>query len=123
MALNVAVFDEEIKDFQSNTFLGTGFGLLNAGKQSVQGGEFDLLYAPTPHWEFSVAATFLDPTYDSFPIGPAVQNLPGDSATTDLTGTTPAGISSFTGVVAATYKWTVGSLKPSSARTSITKAA
>ena len=109
VALNVAVFDEEIKDFQSNTFLGTGFGLLNAGKQSVQGGEFDLLYAPTPHWEFSVAGTFLDPTYDSFLIGPAVQNLPGDSATTDLTGTTPAGISSFTAVAAATYRWSVGS--------------
>ena len=108
-ALNVALFDEEIKDFQSNTFLGTGFGLLNAGKQSVQGGEFDLLFVPSEHWEFSVAATFLDPLYDSFAIGPAVQNQPGDAATTDLTGTKPAGISSFTSVVAATYRWTVAS--------------
>ncbi len=47
VALNVALFDEEIKNFQSNTFLGTGFGLLNAGKQSVKGAEFDLLYSPT----------------------------------------------------------------------------
>ena len=109
VALNVAVFDEDIKDFQSNTFLGTGFGLLNAGKQSVQGAEFDLLFAPTEHWEFSVAGTLLDPKYDSFLIGPAVQNLPGDSSTTDLSGTKPAGISSFTGVVAATYRWSVGS--------------
>ncbi len=107
-ALNVAIFDEEITDFQSNTFLGTGFGLLNAGKQSVQGAEFDLLYAPNSHWEFSVAGTFLDPNYDSFVIGPAVQNLPGDSPTTDLTGTKPAGISSFTGVIAGTYRWSVG---------------
>ncbi len=109
VALNVAIFDEEIKDFQSNTFLGTGFGLLNAGKQSVQGGEFDLLYVPSEHWEFSIAGTFLDPKYDSFVIGPAVQNLPSDSGTTDLTGTKPAGISSFTGVVAATYRWMAGS--------------
>ena len=108
-ALNLAVFDEEIKDFQSNTFLGTGFGLLNAGKQSVKGAEFDLLFAPTEHWEFSVAGTFLDPKYDSFVIGPAVQNLPGDSPTTDLTDTKPAGISSFTGVVAGTYRWSIGS--------------
>ena len=106
--LNVALFDEEIKDFQSNTFLGTGFGLLNAGKQSVKGGEFELVYLPTEHWEFSIAGTYLDPKYDSFVIGPAVQNLPGDPATTDLTGTKPAGISSFTGVFAATYRWTAG---------------
>jgi outer membrane receptor protein involved in Fe transport len=109
VALNIAVFDEDIKDFQSNTFLGTGFGLLNAGKQSVQGAEFDLLFAPTEHWEFSVAGTFLDPKYDSFVIGPAVQNLPGDSPTTDLTGTKPAGVSSFTGVIAGTYRWSAGS--------------
>lgn len=108
VALNVAIFDEQIKDFQSNTFLGTGFGLLNAGKQSVRGAEFDLLYVPNMHWEFSIAGTYLDPEYDSFVIGPAVQNLPGDSPTTDLTGTSPAGISSFTGAFAATYKWTVG---------------
>jgi outer membrane receptor protein involved in Fe transport len=108
-ALNVALFDEEIKDFQSNTFLGTGFGLLNAGKQSVQGAEFDLLFAPTPHWEFTVAGTYLDPNYDSFVIGPAVQNLPTDPPTIDLTDTRPAGISSFTGVVAATYRWSAGS--------------
>ena len=107
--MNVAIFDEDIKDFQSNTFLGTGFGLLNAGKQSVQGAEADLLYVPTEHWEFAVAATFLDPKYDSFVIGPAVQNLPGDAATTDLSGTTPAGISTWTSVVAATYRWSMGS--------------
>jgi outer membrane receptor protein involved in Fe transport len=110
-ALNVAIFDEEIKDFQSNTFLGTGFGLLNAGKQSVRGGEFDLLFAPSEHWEFSVAGTLLDPKYDSFVIGPAVQNLPGDSPTTDLSGTKPAGISHFTGVIAGTYRWSLGSFE------------
>jgi outer membrane receptor protein involved in Fe transport len=104
-ALNVALFDEEIKNFQSNTFLGTGFGLLNAGKQSVQGAEFDLMYAPSEHWEFTVAGTYLDPKYDSFVIGPAV----GDPPTTDLSGTKPAGISAFTGAVAATYRWSLGS--------------
>lgn len=108
-ALNVALFDEEIKNFQSNTFLGTGFGLLNAGKQSVKGAEFDLLYAPTSHWEFTFAGTYLDPKYDSFVIGPAVQNLPSDSSTTDLTGTRPPGISKFTGAVAGTYRWALGS--------------
>ncbi len=107
-ALNIAVFDEEIKDFQSNTFLGTGFGLLNAGKQSVKGAELDLLYAPTEHLELSFAGTYLDPKYDSFVLGPAVQNLPSDPSTTNLTGTKPAGISSVTYVIAGTYKWSFG---------------
>ncbi len=109
VALNVAIFDEEIKDFQSNTFLGTGFGLVNAGKQSVVGFEFDLMYSPTSQWEFSVAGTYLDPEYDSFVNGPAVQNLPTDPISTDLTGGRPAGISEFTGTAAATYSWTLGS--------------
>ena len=104
-ALNIAIFDEEIKDFQSNTFLGTGFGLLNAGKQSAKGAELDLLYAPTEHWELSFAGTYLDPKYDSFVLGPAVQKLPSDPSTTDLTGTKPAGISSMTYVIGGTYKW------------------
>ncbi|MGB8326538.1 MAG: TonB-dependent receptor [Steroidobacteraceae bacterium] len=108
-ALNVAIFDEEIKDFQSNTFLGTGFGLLNAGKQSVKGAELDVQYAPTAHWEFSLAGTYLDPKYDSFVLGPAVQNLPSDPSITNLTGAKPSGISSLTYVVAGTYKWTFGS--------------
>ncbi|MGH8864395.1 MAG: TonB-dependent receptor domain-containing protein, partial [Burkholderiales bacterium] len=108
-ALNVALFDEEIKDFQSNTFLGTGFGLANAGKQSVHGFEYDLQLFPTPHWEFNLGVTYLDPLYDSFVYGPAVQDEPGDPANTDLSGTRPAGISTWTSVLAGTYRWTLGS--------------
>ena len=108
-ALNIAIFDEQIKDFQSNTFLGTGFGLLNAGKQSVKGAELDVLYAPIEHWELSFAGTYLKPKYDSFVLGPAVQNLASDPSTTDLTGTKPAGISSVTYVIGGTYKFNVGS--------------
>ncbi len=107
-ALNVALFDEEIKDFQSNTFRGTGFGLDNAGLQSVWGAEFDLTLVPNEHWEFAIAGTYLSPEYDSFLGGPVVQNLPTDPTSGDLTGTRPAGISSVTGSVAATYKWTFG---------------
>ena len=108
VAVNVAVFDEQIKGFQSNTFAGTGFLLINAGKQSVKGAEMDVQYAPTVHWDFTIAATYLDPKYDSFLAGPAVQNLPSDPQTTNLTGTKPAGISSLTYVAAGAYKWSVG---------------
>ncbi len=45
--LNIAIFDQEIEDFQTNTFVGTGFVLANAGSQSSDGYEFDLVMSPT----------------------------------------------------------------------------
>ena len=42
--LNIAMFDQKIKGFQSNTFVGTGFVLANAGSQSADGVEFDLSF-------------------------------------------------------------------------------
>jgi len=44
--LKYAYFDQKIKGFQSNTFIGTGFVLANAGSQSADGFEFDLLISP-----------------------------------------------------------------------------
>ena len=41
ISANLAVFDQEIKGFQSNIFTGSGFVLLNAGKQSTFGVEFE----------------------------------------------------------------------------------
>ena len=101
VALNVALFDQEIKGFQSNTFTGTGFTLGNAGKQSSKGAEFDLVWAPVGGLEVSLAATFMDPKYDSY-VGAEGPNGP-----TDLTGTRPAGISSFSSSTAVTYRWDV----------------
>ena len=98
-AVNVAVFDEQIKGFQSNTFVGTAFELNNAGKESVKGAEVDVQYAPTPNWEFTVAGAYLDPKYDSY--------KGGVDGITDLTGTRPAAISSLTYVAAGTYQWTI----------------
>ena len=37
VALNMAIFDQSIKNFQENIFTGTGFNLQNAGEQSAQG--------------------------------------------------------------------------------------
>jgi len=81
-AINIAVFDQTIKGFQSNIFVGTGFVLGNAGQQSTKGIEVDGTWVPTEHFEFRVAASFLDPVYDSFP------DAPGG----DLSGKAPAGI-------------------------------
>jgi len=87
VAFNLAVFDQSIKGFQSNTFLGTGFSLANAGEQSTQGVEVDATFTPVDPLTISVAATFLDPVYDSFVGGPG----PGGTVV-DLSGEKPAGI-------------------------------
>ncbi len=93
--LNVAIFDQTIEGFQSNTFLGTGFGLANAGEQSTKGIEFDATFRPVDSLTLTVAGIYLDPLYDSF--------VGGVDGITDLTGTKPSGIPSYAMSVSATY--------------------
>ncbi len=97
-AINVALFDQTIKDFQSNIFLGTGFVLGNAGKQSTKGVEIDATWVPSESFEFRFAGTFMDPIYDSF------VDAPGG----DLTGAKPSGIPSTSLSLAATYFFELG---------------
>ena len=103
-AYNIAVFEQEIKGFQSNLFLGTGFVLANAGKQSTTGTEIELQYKPVPAWQFDIAATLLNPVYDEF------RGAQGISGPIDLSGTRPAGIHERSISYGATYNWSVGSI-------------
>ena len=93
--LNIAVFDQTIDGFQSNTFIGTGFVLANAGSQSADGYEFDLVYSPLENIDITMSGTFLDPIYDSFP----------GSAFGDLSGTTPSNIPEDTIATSVTWNW------------------
>ena len=102
IALNLAIFDQEIENFQSNIFVGTGFQLLNAGKQSTKGLEMDLRWAPTDNFEGTLAGTFMDPLFDSFPVAACVG---GDC---DLSGTQPAGIHEVSITATGTYNFTMG---------------
>ncbi len=92
-AVNVAVFKQSIKGFQSNVFTGTGFALANAGKQSTFGIEFDGSVRPVDGLNLTLAATYLDAKYDSFV----------NSAFGDISGTTPAGIPALSMTMGATY--------------------
>ena len=58
---------KKIEGFQSNTFVGTGFILANAGSQSTEGYEFDLVMSPTESIDLAISGLFMDPIYDSFP--------------------------------------------------------
>jgi outer membrane receptor protein involved in Fe transport len=99
--LNIAVFDQEIENFQTRGFDGVSFIATNAGKFSAQGVEFDLLYSPVPSWTFSLAGTYLDPIYDDYKNAPG----PAGSGSTpiDRSGTKPGGIHPFSGVGVVTY--------------------
>jgi outer membrane receptor protein involved in Fe transport len=92
-AVNVAVFKQSIKGFQSNVFTGTGFALANAGKQSTFGIEFDGSVRPVDGLNLTLAATYLDAKYDSFV----------NSAFGDISGTTPAGIPELSLSLGGTY--------------------
>jgi iron complex outermembrane recepter protein len=93
VAFNLTAFKQSIKDFQGNSFIGTGFVLTNAGKQSSFGIEFDGSVRPVDGLQFTAAFTYLDPKFDSY-VG---------SAFGDISGQTPAGIPKLSTTLGATY--------------------
>ena len=97
--LNVALFNQSIKGFQSNLFQGVGFYLANAGKQTTKGLEVETLWKPVPAVEFSLNAALMYPVYDSYP------NALGPNGTADLSGQRPAGIHQMILDPAVTFFW------------------
>lgn len=93
VAFNLTVFDQSIKGFQGNAFIGTGFVLTNAGKQSTFGIEFDGSVRPIDALQLTAAITYLDPKYDSY-VG---------SAYGDISGKAPAGIPELSLTLGANY--------------------
>ena len=97
-----AIFDQSIKGFQSNAYTGTGYALVNAGKESTRGAELDGAFQATNWLMLTGAATYLNAKYDSFTHAPCVAfdtvNCPTDPSTgltpsfRDLSGQRPAGI-------------------------------
>lgn len=93
LSVNVALFDEKIKGFQSFLFTGTGFQLNNAGQQSVKGFELSSTITPARSLQFTFAATYLDPIFDSFVSSPVG----------NLTGKRPGGIPEWNIATSATH--------------------
>jgi iron complex outermembrane recepter protein len=98
VAFNLTVFKQSIKDFQGNSFIGTGFVLTNAGKQSTFGIEFDGYVKPAEGLQLNAAFTYLDPKYDSYVA----------SAFGDISGQEPAGIPQLSTTLGATYTAKIG---------------
>jgi outer membrane receptor protein involved in Fe transport len=93
VGVNLALFDQTINGFQSFLFTGLGFGLSNAGQQSVRGFELDSTIQPDPSLTFTFAATYLDSLFDDFTTGPLG----------DLSGRRPAGIPEWSLRTSATH--------------------
>ena len=113
-----AVFDQAIKGFQSNAYTGTGYSLVNAGKESTRGFELDAAYRPAGWLAVTASATYLDPKYDSFTHAPCVSfdtvRCPVDPSTgltpafRDLSGQRPAGIPTWSLSASATLNQDLG---------------
>jgi outer membrane receptor protein involved in Fe transport len=57
--LNLALFKQNIKDFQENIFTGSGFGLSNAGEEVVQGLEAEFASRPLPNLTLGAGFTYM----------------------------------------------------------------
>jgi iron complex outermembrane receptor protein len=97
-SVNLAVFKQSIKGFQSNLFTGTGFFLANAGKQSTFGIEMEGMAKPTRELTLTMGVTYLDPKYDDFVL----------SGVGNLTGARPAGISALSATLGAQWDQELG---------------
>jgi outer membrane receptor protein involved in Fe transport len=98
-SFNLAVFKQSIRDFQSNIFVGTGFFLGNAEKQSTWGVEFEGTIRPAKGLTLGVAVTYLNPKYDLFT----------NSAFGVATGVRPADVPEWSGTFSAQYDHELGS--------------
>jgi outer membrane receptor protein involved in Fe transport len=101
--INVAVFKQILKGFQSNVFQGTGFVLANAEQESTKGVEMDATITPYKNLSFTASMTYLDPRYDKFTGGSAFNPATNLVVPTDLTGQRPSGISKYSISVGGTY--------------------
>ncbi len=101
-SFNLAIFKQILKGFQSNVFVGTGFVLSNAEKQSTQGFELDASLSPVRALNFTASVTYLDPLFDQFTLGSAF-NATNNVGAAVLTGFKPSGISEWSIAVGTTY--------------------
>ena len=97
-SFNLTAFKQAISNFQNQLFVGTGFFLTNAGKQSTQGIEFDGMVRPTKALTLSASMVYLDAKYDSFVV----------SAFGDISGKRPSGIPELSMTLGAAFEQPIG---------------
>ena len=97
--INVALFRQELENFQTNAFVGSQFVLANAGETRVDGAEINGRLNLLDGFFIDYAGTFLDAEYTDFTnaAGPA-------GGIVDLTGTEPDNIADVSLSIGATFE-------------------
>ncbi len=100
-AFNLTFFDQSVKGFQDNVFIGTGFVLSNAGEEKTRGIEFDGSVHPTADLTLSTAFTYLDAKYGSY-VGCQINGASGN-----CTGLKVPNVSELSATFGANYTHTL----------------
>jgi len=69
LRLNLAIYDMQVDDLQTNTFTGTAFNLQNAGKVDVNGVEAEVWWSPMEGLDTRLAYAYTDATFNDFEKG------------------------------------------------------
>lgn len=85
--VNIALYNQKVKDFQSVLFVGTGFELRNAGDIKLKGIEVDSEFALSDNFHVTVAAAYNDAKYGTFTRAPCpIALVLAGTAVCDLSG-------------------------------------
>lgn len=84
LTFNITLFHTTIEDFQDRSFDGLNFVTRNAGELVSKGFEIDYVLRPIEQFTLSGGASYLDATFESYPLG---SPLPGGTVPQDLAGT------------------------------------
>lgn len=109
---NLAIYHGRISNKQvfanaNYTGGGTGFGVVNAAKETVYGADLDLRYSPVDNLTLDLSYNYVHAKFDSF-IYPALGSGPGAVPATDLSGATPSQTPKHQINGSITYAWPVG---------------
>ncbi len=106
LRINAAAYYTTYDDFQTNTFVGTGFFLQNAGEIETFGGELEIFATPTEWLDLTAAIAYTDATYASFETGPcqiaSPDPSPNGDGSCDRTGDRVPSVPKWTAIVGAT---------------------
>ncbi|MEK9687599.1 MAG: TonB-dependent receptor, partial [Gammaproteobacteria bacterium] len=69
LRVNLALYDMQVENLQTNTFTGTAFNLQNAGEVSVSGVEAEVFFFPSDTTSIALAYTSTDATFENFESG------------------------------------------------------
>ncbi|HEY6868846.1 MAG TPA: TonB-dependent receptor, partial [Novosphingobium sp.] len=86
---------------------GTGFGVVNAAKETVYGADLELRYSPADALTLDLNYNYIHAKFDSF-IYPGLGSCSGAVPPTDLSGAVPAQTPKHQLNGAITYEWPVG---------------